>query len=99
LFPERASERKEKEIEKKGSTHLTQQPQDLETPTVNFERGRAREAVQAIADGIEQIEDELRHCCVSSSGGVAFYFVSSQCTSSSSCFSPPSCSNAERVSR
>lgn len=42
-------------------THLAEKPRDLEAATVNLERGRAWEAVQAIPDGIEQVEDELRH--------------------------------------
>jgi hypothetical protein len=41
--------------------HLAEQPLDLEAPVVDLERGRAREAIQAIAKRIEQVCQYLRH--------------------------------------
>jgi hypothetical protein len=41
--------------------HLAQQSLDLETPAVNLESRRSREAIQAIAKRIKQIRQYLRH--------------------------------------
>ena len=44
-------------------THLAQQSQDLEAPTVDLERRRAREAAQAVAERVDEVEEVLRHVC------------------------------------
>ena len=44
-----------------GKTYLAEQPQDLEAPAVDLERRGAGEAVQAVPQGGDKVQEHLRH--------------------------------------
>jgi hypothetical protein len=41
--------------------YLSKQAQDLEAPVVDLQGRRAREAIEAIAERVDQVEEYLRH--------------------------------------
>lgn len=47
--------------EREKGFYLSQQSQYLEAPAVDLEGRRAREAVEAVAEGVEDVEEDLRH--------------------------------------
>lgn len=47
----------------RGTTYLAEEPQNLVAPVVDLEVRGAREAVEAVPEGIEHVEEYLRHGC------------------------------------
>lgn len=44
-----------------GTSYLTQEPQKLEAAVVDLELRRVGEAAHAIREGVEEVEEVLRH--------------------------------------
>lgn len=42
-------------------SYLAKEPLDLEAPAVDLEGGRSGEAVEAVPEGVEEVEEDLRH--------------------------------------